>query len=63
MPKFTIDKVEFNTEDLSDQGRKVFESLQFVMIQLQKVENELDVYKIAYATLTEKLRSELAHLK
>ena len=60
MPKFTIDSVEYNTEDLSEHGQKLYNSLQYTMVQLKKIENEAEVYRIAHKVLVSELQHELA---
>ena len=37
MQKISVDCIEFNTEDLSDNGRLQAESLQFLEFQLEKI--------------------------
>ena len=60
MPKFTIDSVEYNTEDLNEQAQKLYASLQYAMVQLKKIESEAEIYKIAHQALANELRQELA---
>ena len=60
MPKFTVDEIEYNTEDLSQQAQKTYQSLQYTMLQLKKIETEVEIYKVAHRTLAEELRKELA---
>lgn len=59
MPRFSIDEIEYNTEDLTQNGRALYDSLQFTLLQLQKIEKELQVYKIAHGTLMAQLKLEL----
>ena len=37
MPKITIDGVDYNTEDLSDNGKAQLASLQFLEVQMNKI--------------------------
>ncbi|MDA9794844.1 DUF6447 family protein [Paracoccaceae bacterium] len=60
MPKFTIDSVEYNTEDLNEHAQKLYSSLQYAMVQLKKIESEAEIYKIAHQTIANELRQELA---
>ena len=53
MPKIKLDDLEFNTEDLSEEGLSTLRSLQFLEVQLRKLKSEIDVYRTAerhYAT-------------
>ena len=47
MPKITLDDVEFNSEDLSDSGQKLFASLQFTELKIQQFQNEQNVYRMS----------------
>ena len=47
MPKITIDEIEYNTEDLSDNGKAQLASLQFLEVQRNKLKSELAVYRTA----------------
>ena len=59
MPKITIDDMEYNTEDLTDNGKAQLASLQFLEVQMKKIESELAVYKTARATYLLSLKQEL----
>ena len=41
MPKITIDEVEYNTEDLSDNGKAQLASLQFLEVQMVNLNQRL----------------------
>lgn len=60
MPKFTIDGIEYNTEDLNEHCQKVYETLQYSLVQLQKIENEIEIYKIAHKHLSNEFRLEVS---
>ena len=60
MPKFTVDAIEYNTEDLNEQAQKTYQSLQYTMLQLKKMETEVEIYKVAHKALADELRKELA---
>ena len=47
MPKITIDKIDYHTEDLNEQGNAQLASLQFVEMQMQSLRNEIAVYQTA----------------
>lgn len=59
MPKITLDDIEYNTEDLSEQAQATLKSLQFVEIQLQRLKNEIIVYQTARKTCIVAMKSEL----
>ena len=58
MPMFTIDDVEYNTEDLSDNGKAQLASLQFLEVQMSRLKNELcsklanAIYSIEYCCVS-----------
>ena len=62
MPKITVDNVEFNTEDLTDNGKSQVASLQFVDAQIKKLKAELAVYQTAKVAYTNALKAELDKL-
>ena len=41
MPKISVDGVEYNTEDLSQNGRNLLTSLQYVEARVKKLKEEL----------------------
>lgn len=59
MPKITIDNIEYNTEDLTDNGRAQLASLQFLEVQMQKIRNEMAVYQTAQRTYVAALKAEI----
>ena len=59
MPKITIDDVDYNTEDLSDNGKAQLASLQFLEQQMAKLKNEIAVYQTARAAYAQALKAEL----
>ena len=62
MPKITVDNVEYNTEDLTDNGKSQVASLQFVDAQIKKLKAELAVYQTAKVAYTNALKAELDKL-
>ena len=60
MPKITVDGIEYNTEELSEHAQKLYNSLQYTMVQLKKIENEAEIYRIAHKVLVSELQHELA---
>lgn len=63
MPKIKIGDLEFNTEDLTDNGKAQVASLQFLEVQMQKLRNEIAVYQTARAGYVAALKAELEKTK
>ena len=59
MPKITIDEIEYNTEDLTENGKAQLASLQFLEVQMNKIESELAVYQTARNSYIRALKAEL----
>jgi len=59
MPKLTVDGIDYNTEDLTDNGKAQLASLQFLEAQMNKLKNEIAVYNTARATYVAALKAEL----
>jgi len=59
MPKITVDGVEYNTEDLTDNGKAQVASLQFLEVQMTKLRNEIAVYETAKRGYISALKAEL----
>jgi hypothetical protein len=59
MPKITVDSIEYNTEDLSDNGKAQVASLQFLEVQMNKLKNELAVFNTAKSAYIQELKKEL----
>jgi hypothetical protein len=59
MPKFTVDGIDFNTEDLSENGKAQLASLQFLEFQMRKIKDEIAVYNTAKTSYISGLKSEL----
>ncbi len=59
MPKIKIDEVEYNTEDLSDNGKAQLASLQFLEVQMSKLKSEIAVYQTARNSYVTALKNEL----
>ena len=49
MPKITLDDIEFNSEDLSESGKKLFLSLQFTEAKIKQLQNEQNVFRMSKA--------------
>jgi len=63
MPKITVDGVEYNTEDLTDNGKAQLASLQFLEVQMQKLNNEIAIYNTAKNSYIALLKEELEKQK
>ena len=61
--KITIDDVEYNLDDLSDDAKAQLMNIQFVDAQLQQLNNELAVSDTARIGYTNALKSELAKIE
>ena len=59
MPKIKVGELEYNTEDLSDNGKAQLASLQFLEVQMQKLKNEIAVYQTARVGYVAALKAEL----
>lgn len=59
MPKITVDGIEYNTEDLSDNGKAQLASLQFLEVQMKKLKAEIAVYQTARCAYVTALKAEL----
>ena len=61
--KITIDDVEYNLDDLSDDAKAQLMNIQFVDAQLQQLNNELAVSDTARIGYTNALKVELAKIE
>ena len=59
MPKITVDDIEYNTEDLSENGTAQLASLQFLEVQMNKLKSEIAVYQTARNSYVNALKAEL----
>ena len=59
MPKITVDGMEYNTEDLSDNAKAQIASLQFLEAQMAKIKSEIAVYETAKSAYIHALKAEL----
>ncbi len=59
MPKIEVDGIEYNTEDLTDNGKAQLASLQFLEAQMTKLTNEIAVYQTAKNGYIAALKEEL----
>ena len=59
MPKITIDGIEYNTEDLTDNGKAQLASLQFLEVQMKKLQSEIAVYQTARIAYLQALKNDI----
>ena len=59
MPKIKIDDLEFNSEDLSENGKGLLTSLQFVEVHIKKLNDELAVLKTSKKVYENMVRQKL----
>ena len=59
MPKITVDGIEYNSEDLTDNGKAQLASLQFLEVQITRLQNEIAVYQTAKNAYITALMAEL----
>ena len=61
--KITIDEVEYNLSDLSDNAKAQLANIQFVDAQIQQLNNEWAVADTARIGYTNALKAELAKIE
>lgn len=59
MPKIRLDGTEYHTEDLSEEGRARFATLQYLEVQLDKLRQEIVAFELAKQSYAVELRAEL----
>ena len=59
MPKITIDGIEYNSEDLTENGKAQLASLQFLEVQMKKIQSEIAVYQTARVSYVRALKEEI----
>ena len=59
MPKITVDGMEYNTEDLSDNAKAQIASLQFLEAQMAKIKSEIAVYETEKSAYIQAIKAEL----
>ena len=62
MPKITVDGIEYNTEDLTENGKAQLASLQFLEAQMSKLKSEIAVYQTARNAYVSALKDELGNI-
>lgn len=59
MPKITVEGIEYNSEDLTENGTAQLASLQFLEMQMNKLKSEIAVYQTARNSYIAALKAEL----
>ena len=59
MPKITVEGIEYNSEDLTENGTAQLASLQFLEMQMNKLRSEIAVYQTAHSSYIAALKAEL----
>jgi hypothetical protein len=59
LPKITVDEIEYNTEDLTENGKAQLASLQFLEVQMNKLKSEIAVYQTARNAYLAALKADL----
>ena len=59
MAQFTFEEKQYDTEELSDNGKAQFASLQFIEVQMRKLKAEIAVYQTARNVYSNALQEEL----
>ena len=59
MPRIKIDDIEYNTEDLTEKGEAQLRSLQFVQSQINRIQQEIAVYRTTQAVYLNALKAEI----
>ena len=55
----TVEGIEYNTEDLTENGKAQLASLQFLEVQMNKLKAEIAVYQTARNSYLAVLKAEL----
>lgn len=59
MPKFTLDELEFNTEDLSDDGKFRIAQIEWIDSQISQKLQEISVMKTAISRLEKEIKEHV----
>lgn len=59
MPLITVDGIEYNTEDLTDNGKAQLASLQFLEAQMDRLNKDIAIFKTARSAYLKALKEEL----
>lgn len=59
MPKFTVDGIVFHSEDLSEDGLRYVDTLQFLAREIQRLDQQIKVFEDSKAVLARTLQDSL----
>ena len=59
MPNFTINELDFNTEDLSDDGKRRIAQIEWIDSQISQKLQEISVIKTAIARLEQEIKEHI----
>tara|TARA_Y200000002_G_scaffold348278_1_gene324098 strand:- start:190 stop:378 length:189 start_codon:yes stop_codon:yes gene_type:complete len=59
MPNITIDELDFNTEDLSDDGKLRIAQIEWIDSQISQKFQEISVIKTAIARLEQEIKEHI----
>lgn len=59
MPKITMDDLDFNTEDLSDDGKLRITQIEWIDSQISQKLQEISVIKTAIARLEQEIKEHI----
>ena len=59
MPKITIDDLDFNTEDLSDDGKLRITQIEWIDSQISQKLQEISVIKTAISRLEQEIKEHI----
>ena len=59
MPKIVIDEIEYNTENLTENGNRQLASLQFLQSKMVDIQETLAIYRTAQNVYLKVLEEEL----
>ena len=62
MPKFIVEGVEYNSEDLSDRGNANLNSLKYTVKKIKELESEIAIYETAKRAYLFAMKSEIETL-
>lgn len=60
MPKIQIDGLDYNTEDLTEEGRVKFSALQFLEQKMVKLQTQKVIFQTAKRSIEVELKSRLS---
>ena len=59
MPKITVDGKEYDTDSLSDESKKLVQSLTFIKVELDRLSAQIAICKTAQVSYNKALKESL----